>query len=117
MTRVSKQSTLHHVGPRRRLQPNGKRSTRNPNRARPTSVRTLSHAKRQVSKEPPLSAYAQWHARGARRRPAATTRNTRLQSSARPAGQKNPVAKCPQPLNLMRHRRAECGGGNETSAW
>src|ERR1039458_9510608 len=35
---------------------------------------------------------------------------------AGPAGQKNPVAKCPQPLNLMRHRRAERGGGDETSS-
>jgi hypothetical protein len=45
MTKANKQSALHQAGPRRRLQPNGKRSTRNPNRARPTSVRTLSHAK------------------------------------------------------------------------
>jgi hypothetical protein len=45
MTRTSKQSTLHHAGPRRRLQPNDKRSTRTPNRASATLVRKLSHAK------------------------------------------------------------------------
>jgi len=45
MTKANKQSALHHAGPRRRLQPNGKRSAATASRASATLVRRLSHAK------------------------------------------------------------------------
>ena len=118
MARINRQIPFHQAGPRRRLQPNDKSNTRNPNEAHATFVRRLDHAKATgIQRTARVSLRAMECAAqpcgGARRPPVIPVH----ESPAGPAGQKNPVAKCPQPLNLMRHRRAECGRGNEAPSW